>query len=219
MGTMIAGMHGGWTRIGEVSWLLEHGAEAPIPAELLAVPGVVETWRTASGTAVTTDLASFDPAHLDNVPRSEAHGRSGRVLTVPVDYSRGEDLAEAANVLGVDPDQVVECHCGTEYVCTSVGFAPGFAYLGPLVEPLSRLSRSPSPRPRVEPGMVAVALGSTGVYPGGTPGGWWLLGKTPAIVCDWRAGYFGIEIGDTVRFRPISHEEFDQMVGTRLCDL
>lgn len=216
---MIAGMQGGWTRIGEVSWLLEHGAEAPIPAELLAVPGVVETWRTAFGTAISTDLASFDLASLDSVPRSEALGRSGRVLTVPVDYSRGEDLTEAAHVLGVDPDQVVECHSGAEYVCVSVGFAPGFAYLSPLVEPLSRLNRRPSPRPRVEPGKVAVALGSTGVYPKGTPGGWWLLGQTPAIVCDWRTGYFGIEIGDTVRFLPISTEEFDQMVGKRLCDV
>ncbi|MCC6404760.1 MAG: carboxyltransferase domain-containing protein [Fimbriimonadaceae bacterium] len=210
-------MAGGWKRIGETEWLLEHDGAAPSLGALRAVPGVLEVWRTAAGTAIATDPASFAEASLSAEFPSEPRGATGRLLTIPVDYSRGPDLADVAQALGVSTDQVVEHHTGSEYVCTSVGFAPGFAYLGPLVGELAAIGRKPSPRPRVDAGMVAIAAGSTAVYPGGTPGGWWLIGQTPLVVCDWREGYFGIGVGDTVRFQSIGEDEFNLMVGERLC--
>lgn len=210
-------MGGQWRRIGRAAWLLEHGPDAPAVAALEALPGVIESWRTSAGTAVSVDPGAFDPACLDDRLPTELLSDSGKVLTVPVDYSQGEDLDEAARLLGLTPDEVVTLHCSGEYLCSSVGFAPGFAYLGPVDSPLSSLGRRASPRPRVEKGTVAVAAGLTAVYPGGTPGGWWLLGRTPLTVCDWRDGYFGIGVGDKVRFRPVGRDEFDQMVGVRLC--
>jgi KipI family sensor histidine kinase inhibitor len=64
-----------------------------------------------------------------------------------------------------------------------LGFAPGFAYLGPLPPQLVTPRRS-TPRPRVPPGSVAIAGSQTGIYPLATPGGWHLLGRTDAPLWD-----------------------------------
>lgn len=210
-------MYGGWKRIGETEWLLEHDRAAPSPEALRAVPGVLEIWRTAAGTAIATDPASFAEASLSTEFPSEPWLATGRLLKIPVDYSRGPDIADVARSLGVSTDQVVKQHSGAEYLCTCVGFAPGFAYLGPLVGALATIGRKRSPRPKVDAGMVAIAAGSTAVYPGGTPGGWWLIGQTPLVICDWREGFFGIGVGDTLRFHSIGADEFNLMVGERLC--
>jgi allophanate hydrolase subunit 1 len=43
-----------------------------------------------------------------------------------------------------------------------------------------------------------------------TPGGWWLLGKTPARLFDMRRDQpFALEPGDGVRFSPIDRTNFD----------
>jgi KipI family sensor histidine kinase inhibitor len=64
----------------------------------------------------------------------------------------------------------------------------------------------------VPAGSVAIGGNQTGVYPTATPGGWRLIGKTPLKLFDpaaAQASYF--EIGDEVRFVPISAAEFVRM--------
>jgi inhibitor of KinA len=58
----------------------------------------------------------------------------------------------------------------------------------------------------VEAGSVGIAGNQSGVYPFPTPGGWRLIGKTPRPV--FQAEKSLLSIGDQVRFRPISLEEF-----------
>lgn len=217
---MIAGMEAqsepAWERIGPDVW------RCPLPggmcadgAALEALPGVREAWTTEAGVACALEPGLGAPAlpEPNGIPLVRP---DGRLLTVPVDYSAGPDLAEAAEALGISAERFVGLHSGREYRCGTVGFAPGFAYLGPLPPPLDRLERRPSPRPRVEEGMVAVAVGRTAVYPGGTAGGWWLVGRTPLRVCDWRAGRFPIGVGDRVRFVSVAPEEARSLEGAWL---
>jgi KipI family sensor histidine kinase inhibitor len=84
-----------------------------------------------------------------------------------------------------------------------LGFAPGFAYLGPPPEAL-RLPRREQPRPRVPVGAVAIAGSQTAVYPVATPGGWHLIGQTDAVVWDARRTRPALLLaGDAVRFEPV----------------
>jgi KipI family sensor histidine kinase inhibitor len=98
-------------------------------------------------------------------------------------------------------DEVIDLHTGADYAVAFTGFAPGFAYLTGLPEPL-RQPRLDQPRTRVPAGSVAVAGEFTGIYPRSSPGGWRLLGHTDTVLFDSRAEPAALLApGDRVRFR------------------
>jgi KipI family sensor histidine kinase inhibitor len=137
-----------------------------------------------------------------------AHPRpahEGRLHRIPVRYggAAGPDLEAVGARLDLTPDQVVEAHAAATYRAFMLGFAPGFAYLGPLPE-LLRLPRRESPRPRVPAGSVAIAGSQTAVYPTVTPGGWHLIGRTETILWDPRHDRPALLApADSVRFEPV----------------
>lgn len=104
------------------------------------------------------------------------------VVEVPVTYD-GQDLARVAGLWGVDEDEVVARHTGTELISAFCGFAPGFAYLAGLPSSWA-VPRLDAPRARVPAGSVALADTWCGVYPTASPGGWLLLGTTDLPVWD-----------------------------------
>ncbi|MBH2846625.1 5-oxoprolinase/urea amidolyase family protein [Serratia marcescens] len=106
---------------------------------------------------------------------SEFTNNSNRQINVPVNYN-GEDLYEVAEILGVNPDEVIRRHTECEYVVAFTGFVPGFAYLfgnNQLLVP-----RRNSPRPRIQAGAVGLAGEYCGIYPRSSPGGWQIIGTT-----------------------------------------
>lgn len=105
-----------------------------------------------------------------------------QAVEVPVRYD-GADLARVAELWGVDTDEVVARHTGTELVSAFCGFAPGFAYLAGLPQEWA-VPRLDEPRARVPAGSVALADTWCGVYPSPSPGGWLLLGTTDLTVWD-----------------------------------
>jgi KipI family sensor histidine kinase inhibitor len=115
----------------------------------------------------------------------------------------GPDLAAAAASLGVAPEALVEMHAEREVLAELAGFLPGFAYLGPI-DPRIVLPRRPSPRPAVPARSIGVAGEFTGVYPGGSPGGWNLIARALDVVLfdPKRDRPMLIEPGDRVRFVP-----------------
>jgi KipI family sensor histidine kinase inhibitor len=123
----------------------------------------------------------------------------GRLHRIPVDYD-GPDLKETAQELGLAVEQLVRLHSEPVYRCFMVGFVPGWAYLGPLPEPL-RLPRRSVPRTHVPAGSVAIAGAQTGVYPLPTPGGWHLIGRTdlPMFIPDLDPPLL-FRAGDRVKF-------------------
>ncbi|HKW59300.1 MAG TPA: 5-oxoprolinase subunit PxpB [Candidatus Dormibacteraeota bacterium] len=100
----------------------------------------------------------------------------GRLHRIPVVYD-GPDLADVAARLGLTAGQVVELHGRPIYRVFLVGFVPGWAYLGPLLDELV-LPRRATPRTQVPAGSVAISGQETGIYPFATPGGWHLIGRT-----------------------------------------
>lgn len=59
---------------------------------------------------------------------------NGIVHTIPVRYGgeAGPDLETAARALGIAPEQLIALHTSQPWRVLILGFAPGFAYLGPL---------------------------------------------------------------------------------------
>ena len=127
-----------------------------------------------------------------------------RVLEIPVryGYEDGPDLDELATATGLSPDAIIDQHAAASYRVYMLGFAPGFAYLGPLPEPL-RVPRRAEPRLRVPAGSVAIAGAQTAVYPHETAGGWHLIGRTDEWLWDPAAAEPArLRPGDLVRFVP-----------------
>lgn len=147
------------------------------------VPGIVDVVPAASTVLVrwdgdqVVDIAAV-LAVVEPLAGDDAVGH----VTIPVRYD-GPDLAAVAVTAGVDIDEVVALHSGASYDVAFCGFAPGFAYLIGLPEPL-RLPRRSTPRTSVPPGSVAIAAGYTAVYPRSSPGGWHLLGRTDLVMFD-----------------------------------
>ncbi|HEX8630671.1 MAG TPA: allophanate hydrolase subunit 1 [Catenuloplanes sp.] len=115
------------------------------------------------------------------VPATPAEAPLIRVPTV----FDGVDLEPVARLWGVPPGRAVAELAGTELRVAFCGFAPGFAYLSGL--PAERaVPRHDVPRPRVAAGSVALAGRYAGIYPGASPGGWQLVGRTDLTLFDVR---------------------------------
>jgi KipI family sensor histidine kinase inhibitor len=136
-----------------------------------------------------------------------------RQVEIPVCYGgeHGPDLLDVSSLHKMTPEQVIKLHSSATYVVYFLGFVPGFAYLGELLEALVT-PRLATPRRRVPPGSVGIAGNQTGIYPFATPGGWRLLGRTPiSIFRPDRNELSLLSIGDRVRFTPISSAKFEEL--------
>jgi inhibitor of KinA len=135
------------------------------------------------------------------------------LVEIPVCYGGefGPDLKDVAELHGMTPEAVINLHASTTYRVYFLGFAPGFAYLGQLPDALVT-PRLATPRRSVPAGSLGIAGNQTGVYPIATPGGWRLLGRTPAAMFrPDRAEMSLLALGDLVRFVPISREQFRKL--------
>lgn len=142
---------------------------------------------------------------------TRAPASAGKTVVIPVCYENAHapDLADVARQAGLTPEQVVALHSAAEYQVRAVGFSPGFPYLGGLPAALQTPRRS-SPRTLVPAGSVGIGGAQTGIYSIDTPGGWNLIGRTPERLFLPEANPPTLlEVGDRVRFKPISAREFD----------
>ena len=187
-------------------------------------PGVIECVPANAGLTVYYDPGRM--ARRDGGPPYDrvtqwigacaaavARGRPAgleRWVVVPVCYGGewGPDLEAVAAAHGLGADEVVARHSGAEYRVSAVGFTPGFPYLSGLPESL-HTPRRPTPRLRVPAGSVAIGGAQSGIYPGETPGGWHLIGRTPLrLFHPQQRPPSLLQAGDRVRFRPIPAAEF-----------
>ena len=126
----------------------------------------------------------------------------GTVVTVETVYD-GADLASVARLAGVGVQALAAWHSGQEWTAAFAGFAPGFMYLTPAV-PGVAVPRRATPRTTVPAGSVALGGEFSAVYPGPSPGGWALIGRTNRSLWDLsRPVPALIQPGDRVRFVPV----------------
>ncbi|MGI8312544.1 5-oxoprolinase subunit B family protein [Saccharopolyspora hattusasensis] len=202
-------------RAGDRGWLVElpSGGATSIAAAIhdqpwaAQVAEVVPAAKTVLVTAIdcawTDALGSALVSLLEEALDRPGPGRRPRTIEIPVHYD-GPDLTEVADALGLGVADVAREHAAAEHVVGFFGFAPGFAYIDGCPDVLA-LPRRTSPRTRIEAGYVAIAGNQTVVYPGGTPGGWHLIGHTERRL--WNPGNNPpnrLEVGDRVAFRVVT---------------
>jgi KipI family sensor histidine kinase inhibitor len=148
--------------------------------------GVVDVVPAARTLLVVTDpevtsLSSVAHAIESTEPRQDRLD-SSELLEIPVTYD-GEDLDEAARLLGCDAAELVRRHTAAQWTVAFCGFMPGFGYLVSK-EWLAQIPRRSSPRKKVPSGSVALAGEFSGVYPRESPGGWQLIGRSKLAMFD-----------------------------------
>ncbi|WP_338476727.1 5-oxoprolinase subunit PxpB [Pseudomonas khavaziana] len=209
--------------------LFEVIAEANMPWMLAATqrlragfgPALVDLVPSYTTLMVHYDLTALTPAQArelidqaltDLQPQVQGSGQC-HVLPVWYDLSVGPELTLLAQRSGLAVDEVIRRHSAHEYQVFALGFAPGFAFMG-LVDEVLATPRLHTPRKRVAAGSVGIAERQTAAYPVVSPGGWNLIGRTPAKLFDReRDGYSLMQPGDTVRFEAVSHAEFVNLGG------
>ncbi|MDO5670654.1 MAG: carboxyltransferase domain-containing protein [Corynebacterium sp.] len=181
--------------------------------------GQVDVIAAARTVLVTTDsprsaasaaerLRSFTPASISE--------KASQEVTIDVLYD-GADLHEAADLLGMSPDGLIEWHTSQPWMGAFGGFAPGFTYCVPADPAQARnVPRRDSPRTEVPAGAVGLAGDFSAVYPRQSPGGWQLIGTTLTPMWDSAATPPAlIAPGDSVRYRAVrEHVEITSAQAT-----
>jgi len=186
------------------------------------VAGVVET--VPSFRAL---LVYYDPLVVEYEALCETLRRLGeqsehaslppaRTVELPCCYDDPElgfDLAAAAACLDLSPAELVRLHAGVEHFVYFIGFTPGLPYMGGMPERI-HLPRLETPRTHVPAGSVGIGGAQCCIYSVESPGGYWVLGRTPLRLYDPDAAEpVLLRPGDRVRFRPIGRNEFDAIAN------
>jgi inhibitor of KinA len=139
-----------------------------------------------------------------------------RVVELPCCYEDPElgiDLAAAADRLGVAPPELAALHAGAEYLVYFIGFTPGLPYMSGMPDRIM-LPRLETPRTKVPPGSVGIGGIQCCIYSVESPGGYWILGRTPLRLYDPDAAEpILLRPGDRVRFRVIDRREYDAIAA------
>ena len=121
--------------------------------------------------------------------------------------------AAVAERLGLSPGEVVRLHTSDEYLVYFIGFTPGLPYMVGNSERLT-IPRLDTPRTKTPAGSVGLGGQQCCIYPVESPGGYWILGRTPLALYDpGRPEPILLRAGDRVRFRAIDRAEFDRIAA------
>ncbi len=182
----------------------ELDAVLSLHAQLLhhPLPGQTDVLAAAESVLIRFDTRAHALAGRDAVAHLDVDARTaveGRTVTIEVVYD-GEDLKAVGRLTGLGAKGVIEAHTSQAWTAAFGGFAPGFAYLSGENTALN-VPRRDSPRTAVPAGSVALAGNFSAVYPGKSPGGWQLIGRTSSRLWDLgRDEPALVRPGDTVRF-------------------
>lgn len=138
-----------------------------------------------------------------------------KLIEIPIYYGEevGLDLEDISEKSGLSIKQVIQMHSDKIYDVFTLGFAPGFAFLGSVDEPIA-IPRKETPRLSVPQGSLGIAGQQTAIYPFDSPGGWNIIGRTPIDLVDYKQQPPCIfEVGDSIKFKPITKSEFLKLGG------
>ncbi|KAB8125855.1 5-oxoprolinase subunit PxpB [Gracilibacillus oryzae] len=166
----------------------------------------------------TTLVVYFDPMHtshitveklLRDLSKSDLEiSSSPTVHHIPVCYDYGLDIHYVANYHQITVEEVIELHISAVYTVYFIGFSPGFPFLGGMNDKIAT-PRKAAPRQSVEAGSIGIAGKQTGIYPGQSPGGWQIIGRTPVnLVKINNEQPTLLQSGDQIHFYPINKKEF-----------
>lgn len=182
----------------------------------LGLPGVTEiasslvSVRVAFDPTVTTRAAMSDALQTACDTLADATAAPKRRWDIPAafgpDYA--PQLAEAATLAGVTPEQAVADIAAQTLRVIAIGFAPGQPYLGMMPEHWD-IPRQKELTSRLPKGALVTAVRQLIIFTADAPTGWRHIGQTAFAVYRPDADDpFPLQAGDAVRFCPVSDGEF-----------
>ncbi|WP_378478185.1 5-oxoprolinase subunit PxpB [Rhodoplanes azumiensis] len=188
--------------------------------EAQPIAGVIELVPTFRSLMVHYDPLVIAPADLSARLAASAAGldaveEPGRLWRLPACYDPAvaPDIAAVAAATGLTPSEIAALHSAETYHVYMLGYLPGFPYMGDTPAAL-RLPRRTDPRVKVPAGSIAIATAMTAVYGIESPGGWNLIGRTPALMWDLRREPPALlAAGDKVLFEPIGLSEYEALAA------
>lgn len=202
-----------------VQSLFNHFTRFPLPYQLDLIPAVnslaiiFDYYRIVQ--EFGTDYANHvlqTIQHELNYFQTNAVTLQRRKLRIPVCYNPvyAPDIVHLAKLKNMACEEIAAMHSSVVYRVFMLGFLPGFAYMRDVPERL-RVNRHAEPRSHVEPGSVGIAGKQTGIYPLSSPGGWFVIGRTPLPVFmpERKQSPTLFLPGDEVTFYSITPEEFE----------
>lgn len=138
-----------------------------------------------------------------------------RTVEVPCCYGGdlGFELEAAAEKIGLPADEVARLHADADYYVYFVGFTPGLPYMTGMPDRIF-IPRLVQPRLKTPPGSVSIGGIQCCIYPVESPGGFWVLGRTPLRLYDPEsADPILLRAGDQVRFTMITRPEYDAIAA------
>ena len=136
--------------------------------------------------------------------------KSNKIWQIPVcyDIKYGVDLENLAKKKQLYPSEIIHFHKSKLYDVLSMGFLPGFMYLGFTNNQL-HCERKETPSFKVNRGSIGIALNQTCIYPQDSPGGWHIIGISPLNFFDLNLkNPCFAEPGDKIEFVEISIKEY-----------
>ncbi len=138
---------------------------------------------------------------------------SHKTWQIPVCYDSkyAVDLKYLAKEKKLSPSEIINIHKSKVYDVLSMGFLPGFMYLG-FTDKNLHFERKKVPSLDIKKGSIGIALNQTCVYPQDSPGGWHIIGISPLNFFDLKSkNPCFVKPGDKIQFTEISNKQFQKM--------
>lgn len=180
-------------------------------------PAIIDIIPSYQTLLISFNIVKIEAHQLTEKIRQYVHGHisaasnqslsaipnSNMLISLPVCYheSLAPDLDALSLHAALPIDEIIHIHSSTIYSCYAIGFMPNFAYLGD-VDKRIQMPRHRHPKTQVKAGSVGIAGNQTAIYPRSSPGGWQIIGQSPALLSS-------LAVGCQVKFNPISLDEFN----------
>ncbi|MEP1034262.1 5-oxoprolinase subunit PxpB [Ekhidna sp.] len=207
------------SHLGETVILMECGSTIPIEKIHQSSHTIVNILRDKLEDIVPAyhSIAVFTSLTIDQLTvllasapiEEKKPSDSNDIIKLPICYELGLDLDRIAKHANLSHEKLIERHLEGVYRSLFIGFTPGFIYADGLDENLS-CPRLENPRKTIPAGSVGIAGNQTGIYSLASPGGWNIIGLTPAKVFDPNEPKpMLIDVGMKYRFYRIAKKEFE----------
>lgn len=179
------------------------------------LPGVIDHLPSYAAVLLRYDPDKTDYASvvervatlIESSSSADAHAQHWRVPAC-YDPRVAQDIAEAADLLGLSTDALVAAHTGARFEIALYGFAPGWAYLNGCPDALS-LPRRKQPRPPTPDDALMIAGGQAMLTARSMPTGWYVIGRSAqpplALEADPPVCF---DVGDTLQFEAVSFDDW-----------
>ncbi len=182
------------------------------------VPGVIEVVP-----AFVNLLIDFDPLVTDHTMLEATVGKLLKTATqtthdpvrhavqICYDADLAPDLAAVAKACELSPETVINAHLAGDYRVCMYGFAPGYAYMAGVPDPIQVPRKAAAVRD-VSAGSVIIAGPQCLITTLTMPTGWSVIGRSPSRVLLNRPDRtFLFDVGDHVAFERIDRATYDRL--------